>query len=273
MDNDDLILSTDEIKLIEEEAKHPIYRNSSAIFIGGGFASVERVSEKGLILIRGNKHTGLEHINHRHSRYTSGSFWKQEKDEHGNEKIKLDNPSKFSGYTIPIVTYVEIADQIFSEENKKVEENKNTDLFDVYSGEYIHRDGTKMRYRLVTYKDTKIIHTLYPLKKTFTREKILNLHRSRPSGEHNLGKGLIKIEIPYLDYTNEIVCKLIFLIDEVALSEEVWVEYPSVPLDSKHHIIAHRKLAKMIEVPKYMSHLEFKDIKEFEKIVKKIMQM
>lgn len=274
MQRQEKLLTKEEIQSIEKEAENPIYRESKILHLGMNYFSILRVSiEKGIILIRGNEDTGLEHINLRHNEYQKRPFWKMELDKAGNEQIKLDNPSKFSNLSIPIFTYTEIADKVFSEENKKIEENKNPDLFDVYSSEFTHRDGSVMKYRLVTYKDSKIIHTLIPLKKTYTRDKILDLYRGAPHGEQSLMTGNIKIEIPYLNHENEIICKLIFLIDGQTLKEEVFIEYFKRKNASISYKIAERHIIGKIDVPRYLTYLQFNDLREFEKSLKALLKM
>lgn len=268
MNLEERLLTKQDIEQIEEEAQDPIYRDPSMLNMAFRCNSIYRVSDKGVILIKGNEDTGFEHINQRHNALPQRSFWIKRKDDQGNETVKLDNPSKFSMQSIPIFEYIDIADHIFSDENKRLEDNKRPDLFDVYSGEYIHRDGLTMKYRLITYKDTKIIHTLIPLKKTFTREKVLDLCRGGSKGTHNLGIGSIEIEVPYLNHKDEVVCKLIFLINEASLKEEVFIEYP---VGEVIHKIAQRDLTGPIQVPRYMTNLDYADLKDFEKTIKTVM--
>lgn len=78
--------------------------------------------------------------------------------------------------------------------------NKRPEIFDMYTGEYEHGDGTKAVYNLLTYKSTSIIHNLFPKAKTFNKKKYVNLIRGDVTGELSIPTNIYEIRIPYLDH-------------------------------------------------------------------------
>ncbi len=149
-----------------------------------------------LAFIWGNEDTGFLHINKRHLFYQNLKFWK--------ENGKPDDPSLFKRNTIPRGDYMNIADDVFSKgvKNKKGEREG----FDNYTGLFKHRDGDEHEYILVTYKDTKIVHTLYPTKKigNQVRPKDFLWHRGDVTGTLTFpeGESRLEIVIPYVDSDN-----------------------------------------------------------------------
>lgn len=91
-------------------------------------------------------------------------------------KYELDNPSKFSKESRPLFDYQAIAEDIFKPENQV--ESKHPELFEKYTGLSTRMENTSLQFHLIVYKDTKIVHTLFPQKKNFNkRQKILNFRR------------------------------------------------------------------------------------------------
>ncbi|MBP6825014.1 MAG: hypothetical protein KA165_00505 [Saprospiraceae bacterium] len=208
------ILSEGHIKKIEEEAQNPVYKMQGALtfsFASKNPLSIHRVTPKGLIFIVGTEDTGFTHINQRHSIHSSKTFWANFYDDKGEEivkndilgraKLSLDNPSNFHPHSIPIVDYVLIADQVFNSDNLKNEKNKHKDLFDVYEGMAVGLNKEEMRYRLILYKDSTIVHTLIPLSKKFNRQEKIVAHfaRRHPTMTHDTKDNRFQIDIEYTD--------------------------------------------------------------------------
>jgi len=74
----EILLTIDEIVEVETFAdKNPIYRNEHVMNVGNDIKTVYKISPiHGLILIKGNDHTGFEHIHLRHEFWTVDPFWK-----------------------------------------------------------------------------------------------------------------------------------------------------------------------------------------------------
>lgn len=231
------ILTTEHIKHIEKEAQDPIYRMQGAISFGVGVEnpfSIMKMTPKGLIFIKGTDDTGFAHIHQRHSGYSNKDYWDnfydhkgeiiEKKDSSGKKKLRLDNPSSFHSHSIPIFDYLSIADQVYSFENLNEEKNKNKDLFDVYDGVAKGIDGNEITYRLITYKDSKIVHTLIPLTKKFNKQekRIINFARQSPKSSKNVINGDFQIEVPYKDEFQVIRYIVIIREDAQDDNQESW---------------------------------------------------
>ncbi len=153
--------------------------------------SILTVSKKNLLIFtEGNEHTGFKHIRKRHSYYSYINYWVlNEKDT-----IRLDNPSKFHPKMMPIIDYVKIAEVIYKEENKNITKNSKPELFDKYSGTYIYDNDHKEMYHLLLYKDTKIVHTMFPQSK-----------RKNQKVRTKYGKGTVKVETKIPEFTHDLI--------------------------------------------------------------------
>ncbi len=204
----EILLTKEEIAQISKEGLNPILRHPDVINVGRTHTAIIKVTTKnGLIFIKGNNYTGFEHIHQRHDFFSPKFYWKEDTQMKSDSKIRLDNPGKFSSKSIPIFDYVAIADEVFQPNNLNIKGNKRPKDFDIYDGNYTHKDGESVNYRLVIYKDSLIVHSLFPTKKTFNREKILNYARGPVSATLN-NSGLF-IKIPYLNHANEVVFRVL----------------------------------------------------------------
>lgn len=210
MSNENLLLTVDEIQEIERTAANsPELRLENVInFFGNGHKTIYKISPvKGLIFIKGNSETGFEHIHARHEFWSTNPYWK----ENPEGKTKLGDPSRFNKSSIPIIDYILLGDAIFSNENKNTDKNHDPSRFDMYSGEYTEQDGSKSVYHLLTYKDTKIVHTLYPQSQKYNLKRPDKFHFSRGtvSAEETPAKSLFEIKIPYLNSENKTVYSIL----------------------------------------------------------------
>lgn len=115
-----------------------------------------------LIFVEGNNDTGFKHLTDRHNYFSFKNYWI--KSESG---YRLDDPSKFHPKMTPLTDYVKICDAIYAPENKNITKNNHPDVFDKYTGIYSNPDGKDAKYHFLTYKGTKIIHTMFPDKKNY----------------------------------------------------------------------------------------------------------
>lgn len=172
MEKEEIILTKEEIESINSFVdNNPALRYPYVINVGSDKTSVWKVTPtNGIIIIKGDEYTGFEHINNRHNYWINEPNWVDG---------KLDNPSKFNRKSLPIVDYSNISDMLYSENNLNLEKNKKPELFDLYIGEIDDEVNGKMKYRMLLYKDTKILHTLFPEKKDNNRLKknIINYHK------------------------------------------------------------------------------------------------
>lgn len=179
------LFTKEELREIQKNAADNFEYYWNAVVIDGqsNEKTIKTISKhRHLVFVIGNRDTGFDHLNDRHGYFSFQNFW-IENNEMG---VKLDNPSKFHPKMMPIIDYVKIADAIFCPENKNVTKNHSPHLFDKYTGVYCFEDGFKDKYHLITYKDTKIVHTMFPDKKKHNR-KI----------RFKYGKGIVTTKLKY----------------------------------------------------------------------------
>lgn len=163
------------------------------------------VSEKSdLIMIKGNSDTGFDHISERHNFFSLKIYTKEKEINNVMEKKFADLPSKFPPNLAP-KDFVKIADEIFSPNNEiKDNENPGSKYFDLYIATVNFPNIEKPEpVKLLIYKNTKIIHTMYPSRDTFSRKiKILKnfpFRRDVVFLKYFNNDTLLQINIPYVD--------------------------------------------------------------------------
>lgn len=196
----EILLTKEEIQSIIEESKlfQIIIPNNDLILTGYGqqHTSVLRISPKNkLILIRGNHYTGFIHIHNRHEFFSTEIFF--------NKDGKVDTPTKFHKKSIPIIDYIDIADTIFKPDNLSAKNNRPNE-FDVYDGVFDSNNYLAGKYRLVIYKETKIIHTLHALDDKKKKKTKTGYARGKLQVEQNSNLGTYKIAIPYFNNKKEL---------------------------------------------------------------------
>jgi hypothetical protein len=186
------LFTDDQLKTIGEEARSNLsYYLATTVSDGNATEiSIITISEKKqLIFTEGNDDTGFQHLRDRHALYSYKNYWSKTEDG-----FRLDDPSKFHPKMMPIIDYVKIADAIFGEEKKNITKNNHPDKFDKYSGTYVYQDGLEEKYHLLTYKDTRIVHTLFPDKKRHNRKSKVKL-----------GKGTVTITMKFPQGHNDLL--------------------------------------------------------------------
>jgi hypothetical protein len=153
----------------------------------------------GLILTAGNEATGFEHIHSRHDFFSMKPYWRIE-----NGKEHLTNPSRFSFKSVPIFDYIEIADQLYNDSCRSDNECKNPQHFEMYRG-LVNYVNEQHEFDLLLYRNTKIIHGLYPRKSVTERKKPSKFHffRGNVDSSYDVAANVVQITIPYLNSTNK----------------------------------------------------------------------
>jgi hypothetical protein len=105
---------------------------------------------------------------------------------------------------MPIVDFVKIAEELYQEANKNITKNNNPDLFDKYSGTYSFIEHHLEKYYLITYKDTGILHSMFPDKKKHNRKSRTKFALGEVSTSLIFPEGINDLIIPYED-SNKIV--------------------------------------------------------------------
>jgi hypothetical protein len=261
-------LNIDELEEVIEKSKDPIYKQPNLIFLCNKKTDIVRVTPKhNLIFIFGNSKTGMNHINDRHNYLYHKPYWKEDK-KSSAEKIVLEVPSRFHLSTTPYFDYTKIAEDLFNNENLKVESNKKPKFFDVYEGIVDLKRIEPIPYRLVLYKGTKVIHTLYPISNKYTPEKIVNYRRGGSTFSMNPIKGTSTLEIPYYNHLDDAIYKLIIRFHEIDKKEKFYIQKNTndgTPFIV--HYIGERTLTVTEVTPKWAMSFDIADLSYFERII------
>lgn len=259
------LFSIEDLQAISIEAQNPIYSIPNLFHFGEEKLSIIGVSQStGLIMANGNEWTGYKHIIERHSLTSRKPYW--------TEPNKIDNPTKFS-LTLPPVQYLDVASLIFKPQNKTLSGNKNPEIFDVYIGSCNDKSGQKIQYKLVVYKNFKVIHTLFvnDNQKPFNKKKILNLRQGWSDFTYNLLTGIQQFEFQYFDANNIALFKVIVRIFEFQRLEKWYVQVnlkDGTPFLST--LIKQETITTILPPQFRISHIDFGEITWVEKIIKKI---
>ena len=211
---------------------------------------------RGGIIIRGDRETGLNHIVERHGFFSTRQDWKNES--------SLDNPSKFPPNTMPILHYVEIIDELLDEEFKKLEVNKRPEKFDVYEKELLSSQGKKEIFRLITYKDTPLVHSLFPLKGI--RKKVINLERGNSEGKVTFDKEAWMVcAVPYKTSKGDVIYSFQVLTN---LSSKKEFGLLINHVNDTTYALYERKVELVYTLSKAVENLDMSDLSKVEKIMK-----
>lgn len=252
----EILLTSEEIEKISTKAKYSILNNPGFV---GQFTKFKTdifsiSSNKKLIFIQGDNFTGLQHINMRHSFYTNAHSKISDKEFVATSRFPKDSGALFD--------YQKICEAVYNQESVD-EKNNNPTLFDVYKGKV---DGTD--YRLILYKDTKIVHTLFPIvpigkksKKKFEKTDIV-------AQWHDLVT-LLAI-IPYFD-SNQILRYGIGITLYTNEQTEKWdiLIYENGKV-VKHVELGKQKVEYQFDIGTRIQQINYADVSKLEDIIYKI---
>ena len=193
----EMFFSENELSKIEKDAtENPGEYYDGLVLDGEATAlsifTISRLNR--LIFVSGNKDTGWEHIGKRHSYFSLENYWRKKE-----EKMTPEDPSKFHPAMMPAIDFVKIADAIYKPGNKNITGNNAPDVFDKYTGTYSFADGKEQKYHLIVYKDRKIVHTMYPHKRTNNLKRKSNYARGvvTTKTEFNVSDAYNDLLVPY----------------------------------------------------------------------------
>ena len=255
------LLTKAEIAEVLQEAGKPEYKEAYLFNFTSRKLDIFKVSTKGLIFIKGDDHTGMDHIGVRHS-ITSRKLF--EKDG------VFDNPTKFN---IAPVEYAFVADAIYIPENLNNDKNKRPDLFDCYIGDFSHKDGKIFRYTLILYKSTTIVHTFFLSSgsKPYNKKVKLPIRQGWCSSKHNLMTGLQEYSINYSD-KNDVIRFTVYLRSIPMLKLERWYltvnNEQGAPVFT--HFLAEEMLPEVSDPDMRIGILDFQDLSSIDKKIKDI---
>lgn len=250
------LLSKEEIEFIINDSKNPDYKIENLFHPSFKKTHIIQVSKtKELILFYGNESTGFLHLHERHSNVSLKPFWK--------ENRKLETPSKFKTDIIPFFHYLKIAEEIFNRENLNIIKNTNVDNFDLFIGES-STSGENERYRLVLYKNTKIIHTLHPESNLNNLKLNTNSYaRGAASLSSNLETNETVLKIPYKNPDNKLVYEILIKYKELLHEKLVTIrKYESGQLVSEREIERSKFTYNVNTI--FLQSKQFENFKDYE---------
>lgn len=153
----EILLTVEEIEYISNRAMYSLMMHNPAIIaqVTKNWWDVMHISPlKKLLFIEGHRYTGLKHINVRHRFYTN---------EHSAVKGGFVITSRFSPNSGTLPDYSKLAEFLYDEKYKVIEKNKRPDLFDVFQAKVNFKDRSE--FCLIVYKNSRIVHTLFPIEK------------------------------------------------------------------------------------------------------------
>jgi hypothetical protein len=263
------LFTKDELMIIEKEANSNLdyYLDTSVLNGKATQTSIITISKKNnLIFVEGNLDTGFKHLSDRHSFLSFKNYWITNEEDN----LKLDNPSKFNPRMMPILDYVKIADTIFCEENKNITKNNKSELFDKFSGQFNYDDMEK--YHLITYKNTKIVHTLFPDKKKHNSKRKCKFGKGTSKITLKLPEGYNDLFMPYENSEGKIAYSILFRKFYLEKIERVYIQKHD---DDENPIEQHLLLFRNFEdYEKFeredMNWMQIADLSDFEKIINEI---
>lgn len=261
-------LSKNDITEIEYEAQtNPVFRYYGIrVAYRNDFPQnkILRISDnKNLILIKGNTDTGYDHIIERHNFWSTKIYTKIE-----NNQIVFQNQSRFPKDQYPLL-FIKIAEEIYTEENYvKDNSHPEAEKYDLYIGNYSFDSIKSEKVKLLIYKGTKIIHSLFPKSDSHNQKRIKNFQFTR--GKVELNKN--EVYIPYLDI--ELKVKFAILIEKDFEKNTENINIITYDLeDYRYHYIQKigiRKLIKFNSEKSEITTYQFTDLRPIERKIKEL---
>lgn len=179
-----------ELDKVEAIAADPAYQQLNVWRLGKESTDVIMVSPvNGLILMQGTNNTGFKHIAAQHLFPRSLRTLSK----------KQPGKSDFSYKWWDAKDFLLIAQEIFQPENLNTDDNTNQHLYELYEGDsgYYH---TVKRFRLLVYRNRKIIHTIYPLESVAPKHpKGFRYVAGDPNIRISLMEMTAEIDVKYFD--------------------------------------------------------------------------
>jgi hypothetical protein len=262
------LFTKEELLLIENEANSNLEYYLDAHVLDGNATeiSIKTISKKNqLIFVEGNQYTGFEHFNDRHSFLSFKNYW-----INNDGIIKLDNPSKFNPRTVPIMDYIKIADTIFCEENKNITKNNRPELFDKFTG--VLGSDLKEKYHLITYKDTKIVHTLFPDKKTHNSKRKCQFGKGISKIITKFPEGYNDLFMPYENSEGKTAYSILYRKYYLEKIERLFIQkHDSEGNPTEQFLLGYRNIEMHEKFEREdMNRIQISDLTEFEKIITEI---
>ena len=205
-------LTPELIEHVQKKAEDPIWKMGIEIssFTNAWYEIMKVSYQTGLIHISGNSETGWQHILDRHNIGSCENYF-------GN----ISNPTKFSRKVTPIKDFVNIADDVYLNGTVDTKEHEESARFIKISGLstlYSGSTGEPKKFHLILYRNTKIVHSLFPDKSIDGKikpRKIRELARVKDKIEiqHRIVSPEYIAKVPYENEDKIIFFEIIFRIN------------------------------------------------------------
>ncbi len=256
---------------IETEAEKNLDKYLGGVVLNG--QSTEKTiitvsSNSQLIFVEGNNDTGFGHLRDRHSYFSFENYWVTTE----NNNLKLDNPSKFHPRMMPIVDFIKVADTIYKPESKNITKNNKPDLFDKYTGYYNYTENLNEKYHLLTYKDTKIVHTLFPDKKKHNYKQICKFGKGIVTTALKFPDGYNDLIVPYEDAKKKIRYSILVRKYYSEKIERVFIQkHDTKGLVIEKYLLAYKNFDDFEKFEREtIIEFQYGDLSDFEKLINEI---
>lgn len=258
----EILLSRSDIIEIELFAKkNPLYKTVCTFNYGNDIKTLYKISDiHDLLLIKGNDYTGFEHIHYRHEFWTVEPFWK-------------DNPSRFRKSSRPNRDYTQIADSVYNKENLNSVKNKRPDIFDLYIGPHIHEDQTSAIYNLITYKNSKVIHTIFPVEKinNINKPKKFHFKRGQVAVDDFSSDDKNEIRVPYFNSDQQLKYTLLISKIKGHSFKKAFILIHNDQGDVVNFVFVAERPSSNFEITiKEIFAYQYNDLSKFEKLIIKL---
>lgn len=224
---EEILLNEDEIKYINNKAQYSLLMHNPGIYIQftRSYIDIFHITPfKKLIFIKGHEFTGLQHINMRHRFYSTAI-----------SKVNggFMSTSRFAADSGILDDYISLVECLYDEKFLVPGKNKRPDLFDAFQAKIAFKG--KSEFRLILYKGTKIVHTLFPIEK----KKLLK-HKREEIIIELFETDHVRAVIPYTDINGILKFGIgfNFIIPE---KKELW----SVLIYENDKLVKHRVIGEM----------------------------
>lgn len=171
--------------------------------------------------------------------------------------------------SIPIEDYTRIADEIYTLDNRKPSNNEK--VFEKYSGVSNYAGEEAMTFHLLVYKETKIVHTLFPHSKKLNRIKrnVLDYKKGKLTVNHKIFYDILIATLPYYNPEFTIRYVIIIKLDNNTGCRQIWIETTTMHGNPMYC----EKVQETFNNPpmdgeKFFKGLEFADFSNMEKWIK-----
>lgn len=265
------LFTLEQIAAIQTEAELELEKYLGGLVIDGEATEISIVTiskDKQLIFVEGNEHSGYNHLKDRHNYFSYKNYWTL----NDGKEYRLDNPSKFHPRMMPIVDYVKIADTIFCEENKNITKNHKPDLFDKYTGYYTYSENDPEKYHLLTYKDTKIVHTLFPDKKKHNKKIKCRFGKGIVSTKLKFPDAINDMLVPYEDKNGQTAYSILFRKYYSEKIERLIIQKHNEDAEvCEQYVIAYKDFDDFVKFEREdMNSLQYGDLTDLEELINQI---